>query len=112
MKEKKSLNTLPLRVNSVLDSSVRDGGVSHAKSDGLMKNDAKSGSLDDHMSLTAEATYDFSVNASSCIDGASSNSQGSLPLDCRASHSSLDDMMNIAYGIKLLYSDGGPRDSA
>ena len=36
------------------------------------------------MSLTAEATYDFCVNASSCIDGASSNSQGSLSVDRRA----------------------------
>ena len=111
MKEKKCLNTLPLRVDSVLDSSGCDGGISHAKSDGLMKDDAKRGSLDDHMSLTAEARYDSCINASSCIDGASSNSQGSLPLDHRASHSSLDDKMNIAYGDKLLYSDGGPRDS-
>ena len=75
----------------MLDSSGRDGGVSHAKSDGLLKGHRKSGSLDDHVSLTAEA----------------SNSQGSLPVDRRASHSSLDDMMNIAYGDKLLYSDGG-----
>ena len=64
------------------------------------------------MSLTAEVRYDFCVNASSCIDGASTNSQGSLPVDRGASHSSLDDMMNTAYGDKLLYSDGGPRDSA
>ena len=75
-KEKKCSNTLPLRVDSVLDSSGRDGGVSYEKSDGLMKDDAKSGSPDDHVSLTAEARYDFYVNASSCIDGASSNSQG------------------------------------
>ena len=33
-------------------------------------------------------------------------------MDRRASHSSLDDVMNIAYGDELLYSDGGPRDSA
>ena len=112
MKEKKCLNTLPLRVDSVLDSSGRDGGISHAKSDGLMKDHAKGGSLDDHVSLTGEARYDFCVNASSCIDGASSNSQGSLPVDHRASCSLLDDMMNTAYGDKLLYSDGGPRDSA
>ena len=77
----------------MLDSSGHDGGVSHAKSDGLMKDHAKSGSLDDHVSLTAEARYDFCVNASSCIDGASSNSQGSLPVNHRASNSSLDDMM-------------------
>ena len=109
MKKKKCLNTLSLRVNSVLDSSGRDGDVSHAKSDGLMKDDAKSGSLDDHVSLSAEARYDFCVNARSCIDGVSSNSQGSLPLDCRALHSLLDD---IAFGDKLLYSDGGPHDSA
>ena len=112
VKEKKSLNTLPLRIDSVLESSGRDGGVLHAKSYGLMKDHAKSSSLDDHMSLTAEARYDFCVNASSCIDGASSNSQGSLPVDHRASCSSLDDMMNTAYGDKLLYSDGGPHDSA
>ena len=64
------------------------------------------------MNLNAEARYDFCVNASSCIHGASSNSQGSLPVDCRASHSSLDDMMNTAYDDKLLYFDHGPRDSA
>ena len=40
MKEKKFSNTLPLRVDSVLDSSGRDGGISLAKSDGLMKDDA------------------------------------------------------------------------
>ena len=101
----------PLRVDSVLDSSGRDSGISHAKRDGLMKDHAKSGSLDDHVSLTAEARYDFCVNASCCIDGASSNSQGSLPVDRRASYSSLGDMMNTAYGDKLLFSDGGPRDS-
>ena len=67
VKEKKCLNTLLLRVDSVLDSSGRDGGVSHAKSDGLMKDHAKSGSLDDHVSLTAEARYDFCVNASSVL---------------------------------------------
>ena len=72
----------------------------------------KSSSLDDHMSLTAEVRNGFCVNASSCIDGASSSSQGSLSVDHRASHSSLDDMMNTAYGDKLLYSDGGPRDFA
>ena len=33
-------------------------------------------------------------------------------MDHRTSHSSLDDMMNTAYGDKLLYSDGGTRDSA
>ena len=96
MKEKKCSNTLPLCIDSVLDSSGRDGGVLHAMSDGLMKDHAKSGSLDDHVSLPAEA----------------SNSQGSLPVDHRASRSSLDDMMKTAYGDKLLYSDGGPRDSA
>ena len=96
----------------MLDSSSgRDGGVLHANSDGLMNDYAKCGSLDDHVSLTTEARY-FCVNASSCIDGASSNSQGSLPVDHRASHSSLDDMMNTAYGDKLLYSDGSPCDSA
>ena len=77
-----------------------------------MKDHAKSSSLDDHVSLTAEARYDFYINASSCIDGTSSDSQGSLPVDCRASHSSLDDMMDTAYGDKLLHSDGGPLDSA
>ena len=112
MKEKKCSNTLPLRVDSVLDSSGCDGGVLHENSDGLMKDHAKSGSLDDHVSSPAEARYDFCVNASSCIDGASSNSQGSLPVDHRASRSSLDDMMKTTYGDKLLYSDGGPRDSA
>ena len=96
MKEKKCSNTLPLRVDSVLDSSGRDGGVLNATSDGLMKDHAKSGSLDDHVSSPAEA----------------SNSQGSLPVDHSASRSSLDDMMKTAYGDKLLYSDGGPRDSA
>ena len=55
MKEKKCLNTLPLHVDSVLDSSGHDGGVSHGNSDGLMKDDTKSGSLDDHVSLTSEA---------------------------------------------------------
>ena len=63
MKEKKCSNTLPLRVDSVLDSSGRDGGILHAKSDGFMKDHAKSGSLDDHVSLPAEARYDFCVNA-------------------------------------------------
>ena len=38
--------------------------------------------------------------------------KGSLPVDHRALHSSLDDMMKTAYGDKLLYSDGGPHDSA
>ena len=97
MKEKKCSNTLPLRVDSVLDLSGRDGGVLHTTSDGLMKDHAKSGLLDDHVSSPTEA----------------SNSQGSLPVDHRASHFSLDDdMMKTAYGDKLLYSDGGPRDSA
>ena len=54
----------------------------------------------------------FCVNFRSCIDGASSNSQGSLPMDRRASHCSLEDMMNTPYGDQLLYSDGGPCDSA
>ena len=42
MKEKKYLNTLPLRLDSVLDSSGCDGGVLHAKSDRSMKDHAKS----------------------------------------------------------------------
>ena len=50
------------------------------------------------MSLTAEARYDFCVNASSCINGASSNSQGSLSLDLKALCSTLGDTMNAAYG--------------
>ena len=38
-----------------------------------MRDHAKSSSLDGHVSLPAEARYDFCVNASSCIDDASSN---------------------------------------
>ena len=34
--------------------------------------------MDDHMSWTAEARYDF------CIDGAFNNSQGSLSVDLKA----------------------------
>ena len=55
MKENKCLNTLPLHVDTVLDSSGCDGGILNAKSDGLMKDHTKSGSLEDHVSLTAEA---------------------------------------------------------
>ena len=84
----------------------------YAKGDGWMKDHAKSCSLDDHMSLTAEVWYELCVNASSCIDGASNNSQDSLSVDRRASSSSLHNMINTAYGDKLLYSDGGPHDSA
>ena len=54
VKEKKCLNTLLLLVDSVLGSSGRDGGVSHAKSDGLMKDHAKSGSLDDGASSNSQ----------------------------------------------------------
>ena len=91
--------SLPLRVNSVLDSYRHDSGILNAKNDGLKKDLAKSGSLDDDVSLNAEARYDFCVNTSSCIDGASSNSQGSLSVGRRALRSSLDDMMNTAMVI-------------
>ena len=96
MKEKRCLNTLLLRIDSVLDLSGRDGSILNVKNYGLMKDHATGGSLDDYVSLTVEA----------------SNSQGSLSVDLKASHSSLNDMMNTAYGDKLLYSDGGPCDSA
>ena len=112
MKENKCINTLLLCVNSVLDSSQHDRGIINAISNGLMKDHTRSGSMEDYVSLTAEARYDFCVNASSCIDGASINSQASLSGDLKALRSSLDEMMNATYGDKLLYFDGGPCDSA
>jgi len=67
-----------------------------------------------HVSLAAKQRYDFHVNSSSYInDSAFSNSQGLSALGPHISCSSLDKMMTVAfaYGDKLLYSDGGPRDS-
>jgi len=73
----------------------------------------RGGSTEDHVSLAAEQRYDFHVNSNSCInDSAFSNSQGLSALGPEISCSSLDKMMTVAYGDKLLHSDGGPRDSA
>ena len=111
MKEKKCVNTLPLHVDVVIDSPQRDGGVVSTKGGGMLKKCARSDSLEDHMSLAVEARYDFRIDGSSCIDCASNNTQGSLSVDLKASHSSLDEMMSAAHGDKLLYSDGGPNNS-
>ena len=62
------------------------------------------------MSL-ARPRYDFRVNSSTCVnDSAVGNSQA-LPA-VEAIGFPLDEMMTAAYGDKLLYCDGGPRDSA
>jgi len=81
-------------------------------SDGLTADHVRGGSAVDHMSLANKQRYDFYVNSSSCInDSALSNSQGLPAVGPQIPCSSLDEMMNVAYGDKLLYSDGGPRHS-
>lgn len=82
--EKKCVDTLPLHVDVVLDSPQRDGGVLSAKGGGMLKKCARSDSLEDHMSLAVEARYDFRTDASSCIDCAPNNTQGSLSVDLKA----------------------------
>lgn len=111
MKEEKCVNTLPLHIDVVLDSPQCDSGVLSVEAGGMLKNCARSDSLEGHMGLAVEARYDFHIDASSCIDHASNNIQGSLSINLKASHSSLDEMMSAAYGDKMLHSDGGPRDS-
>jgi len=74
-----------------------------------MTDHVRGDSTEDHMSLAAEQRYDFHVNSSSCInDSTFSNSQGLSALGPEISCSSLDKMMTVAYGNKLLYSDDGP----
>ena len=137
------MNTLPLRVGLVIDSS-RHNCVPPVTGDGLLTH-AGTGSTNNHVSLAAGSShpqglslhlsvgtsngstnpsvltedhvslahprYDFRVNSSTCVnDSAVGNSQA-LPAVV-AIGSPLDEMMTAAYGDKLLYCDGGPRDSA
>ena len=68
-------------------------------------------STGDHMSLP-ESRYDFHRNTSSCInESAIGNGEGLSTVDLQDARSSLDELMITAYGDKLLYCDGGPRDS-
>ena len=68
-------------------------------------------STGDHVSLS-EPRYDFCRNSSSCInESAIGNGKGLSTVDLQDSCSSLDELMITAYGDKLLYCDGGPRDS-
>jgi len=111
MKEGKYVNTLPLCVDLMIDSSCCNAVLS-VTSAGSTTDHVRGGSMDYHMSLAVEQRYDFHVNSSSYInDSAFSNSQGLSTLGPEISCSSLDKMMTVAYGDKLLYSDGGPRDS-
>ena len=70
--------------------------------------------MEDHVSLATEQRYEFCFDSNFHINGSAfSNSHGLLAVGIEISHSSLDEMMmNVAYGDKLLYSDGGPQDSA
>ena len=68
------------------------------------------------MSLPARPRYHFHVKSGSCASDDvlcfdPSDRQGLSGTGQELSCSSLDKLMNIAYGDKLLYSDGGPRDS-
>ena len=137
LKDNRCVNTLPLRVNSVIDSSgscvlpiVGDGlvkqtkngltnahvnnrqGLSAVVSDDLVNTSRSTG---DHVSLS-EPRYDFRHNSSSCInESAVGNgealSRGLSTVDLQDSRSSLDELMITAYGDKLLYCDGGSCDS-
>ena len=135
MKDNKCVNTLPLCVNSVIDSScncvlpiVGDGLVKQAKnsltiahvnlaaevtnrqglsaivSDDLMNTNRLTG---DHLSLPG-LRYDFPHNSSESAIG---NGEGLSTVDLQDSRSSLAELMITAYGDKLLYCDGGSRDS-
>ena len=139
LKDNKCINTLPLRVNSVIDSSRNC--VLPIAGDGLVKQ-TKNGSTNAHVNLAAEVTnrqglsavvsdelmntsrstgdhvslpeprYDFRRNSSSCINkSAIGNSEGLSTVDLQDSRSSLDKLMITAYSDKLLYCDGGPHDS-
>ena len=65
---------------------------------------------EDHVSL-ARPRYDFRVNSSTCVNDSTIGNSQALPA-VEAIGSPLDEMMTAAYGDKLLYCDGGPRDSA
>ena len=139
MKDNECVNTLPLRVNSVTDSSRNC--VIPIAGDGLVKQ-VKNNVTNAHVNLTAEITnrqglsavasdklmntsrltrdhmslpgprYDFRRNSSSCIiESAIGNGEGLFTVDLQDSCSSLDELMITAYGDKLLYCDNGSRDS-
>ena len=71
----KCANTLPRRVDSVLESSQRSSGILSDKGDGLLKDHARNGANEDYASLTTEAGHDGRINVDSCVGDASSNSQ-------------------------------------
>ena len=139
LKDNRCVNTLPLRVNSVIDSSRNC--VLPIAGDGLVKQ-TKNGLTNAHVNLAAEVTdrqslsavasdelvntsgstgdhvsfpeprYDFRRNSSSCInESAVGNGEGLSTVDLQDSRSLLDELMIAGYGDKLLYCDGGPRDS-
>ena len=135
----KCVNILPLRVNSVTDSSRNC--VLPITGDGLVKQ-AKNGLTNAHVNLAAEVTncqglsvvasdelmntsrstgdhvslpeprYDFHRNSSSCINETTiGNGEVLSTVHLQDSRSSLDELMITAYGDKLLWCGGGPRDS-
>ena len=134
LKDNKCVNTLPLRVNSVIDSSHYC--VLPIAGDGLVKQ-TKNGLANAHVNLAAEATnrqglsavasdelmnasrsngdhvslpdprYDFRCNSSSCINESTiGNGEGLSTVHLQDLRSSLDELMITAYGDKLLYCDG------
>ena len=118
MKENKCGNTLPLRVDSMMDLS-RSNRVLPVMSDGLMDH-AVNSLTDDHVSLAAvprsqglPATTNNGMisTRSSLTDDHVSLAGPNLPAVQEISCSPLDEMMTAAYGDKLLNCDGGPRDS-
>ena len=139
IKDNKYVNTLLLRVNSVIDLSrnyvlsiMGDGLVNWAKNSltndymslAAEVNDSQglsaimsdelinmSSLTEDHVSLS-EPRYNFYTNSSSCInESAICNGEGLSTVGLEDSHFLLDELMITAYGDKLLYCDGGPLDS-
>jgi len=105
LKAKKCTNTLSSHADFVSDSS--DTSVERVIQNG--------GARGDHVSLTAsDCRSDLCRNSSVDIDTCNisllcNESQASVQ---QPSRDRVDDLMRMAYGETLLYSDGGPRHSS
>ena len=106
MNANRCVNTLPLRVDSVTESSTCSNAFP-VPGNGSSVDHVSGGSTEDHMSFPAGSRYDFRVKSGSCANDDvlflnPSDRQGLCSTGQELSCSSLDKLMNMVVNYYIL----------